>query len=88
MKTIGNKTHLSESDVTQLLEIAQNTVSPNTRLRDQGEIALTLRDRGFGSRAISQFLTEYGLPVSPAAISKYLTANPATTETNTTNTPT
>jgi hypothetical protein len=48
METNGNKTHLSESDVTQLLEIAQIAISPNTRLRGQGQIALTLRDRGFG----------------------------------------
>lgn len=83
METNGNKTHLSESDVTQLLEIAQIAISPNTRLRGQGQIAVTLRDRGFGPRAISRFLTTHGLPVSPAAVSKYLTANPATTETNT-----
>ncbi|MEI7910353.1 MAG: hypothetical protein WCK77_12010 [Verrucomicrobiota bacterium] len=83
METNGNKTHLSESDVSQLLELAQNAVSPNTRLRGQGQIALTLRGRGFGPRAITRFLTTHGLPVSPAAVSKYLTANPATTETNT-----
>ena len=83
METIGNKNHLSENDVTQLLEIAQMAISPNTRLRGQGQIAMTLRARGFGPRAISRFLTTHGLPVSPAAISKYLTSNPVATETNT-----
>jgi predicted transcriptional regulator len=83
METNENKTHLTEKDVNQLLELAQEAVPPNSKLRGQGEIALTLRDLGFGPRAIARFLATHGLPVSPAAVSKYLTANPTTTKSNT-----
>jgi hypothetical protein len=72
--TAGSKSYLLEGEMSELLELAKKAVAPNSRLRGQGQIALTLSERGFGVRPIARFLSAHGLPVSPAAVSKYLTA--------------
>jgi hypothetical protein len=72
METKEIKNHLSEGEFSQLVQLAQHAIAPNTGLRGQGPIALTLRERGFGVRAISRFLSTNGLPVSPASVSKFL----------------
>jgi hypothetical protein len=89
METTGNtlrnategpleKGYLLEKEMAGMLDIAKQAVAPNKRLRGQGPIAITLAtERGWGVRAISRFLTTHGLPVSPAAVSKYLAAERA-----------
>lgn len=89
METTGNtprnatdgpaeKGYLLEEEMAGMLDIAKQAVAPNKRLRGQGPIAITLAtERGWGVRAISRFLTTHGLPVSPAAVSKYLAAERA-----------
>jgi hypothetical protein len=85
METTGNtlrntteKGYLLEKEMAGMLDIAKQAVAPNQRLRGQGPIALTLAtERGWGVRAISRFLTTHGLSVSPAAVSKFLSAERA-----------
>lgn len=74
------KEYLLETEMSEMLDIAKQAVAPNKRLRGQGPIALTLaNERGWGVRAISRFLSSHGLPVSPAAVSKFLAAERAKT---------
>lgn len=89
METTGNtlrnategpaeKGYLLEEEMTGMLDIAKKAVAPNKRLRGQGPIALTLATESrWGVRAISRFLSTHGLPVSPAAVSKFLSAERA-----------
>ena len=79
------KGYLSENEMAGMLDIARQAVAPNKRLRGQGPIALTLAtERGWGVRAISRFLSTHGLPVSPAAVSKFLSAERASERTKST----
>ena len=72
------KGYLLEEEMAGMLDITKQAVTPNKRLREQGPIALTLApERAWEVRTISRFLTTHGLPVSPAAVSKYLDAERA-----------
>lgn len=64
MKTI-NQEMLEE------IKAAANAVAPNAPLKGQAEVATMLREKGYSVRAISRFLGEHGLPVSPTAITNY-----------------
>lgn len=77
------KGYLLEEEMASMLDLAKQAVAPNKRLRGQGPIALTLAtERGWGVRAISRFLSTHGLPVSPAAVSKFLSAERAKAQGN------
>ncbi|MFN9025892.1 MAG: hypothetical protein ACK5VX_06845 [Akkermansiaceae bacterium] len=65
MKTIINQTKLKR------IKAAAAALAPNAPLKGQADVAITLRDKGYSIRAISQFLGDHGLPVSPTAISHF-----------------
>jgi len=69
-------TILTQEKLEELTKLAQQAVPKTSPLKGQGDIALLLRDRGFGPRQIANFLKTHGVSCSPTAVMRFLQKNP------------
>ena len=68
---------VTDQKLAEMLAIAAKVDPPvRTSLKGQAEVALLLRDRGFGPTAIARFLATHGTRVSVPTVWQFLRDNP------------
>lgn len=67
---------LTTEQLTRLQELASSAIPKNDPLRGQGKVALELHGKGYSMREVAQFLTTNGIPVSHAAVGKFIKNHP------------